>query len=258
MLPQVRLLVIQRGESQYRHMIRFRNVTRTFENTVALSDVTLDLGGTQVIGLLGLNGAGKTTLMRILTGTLEPTSGEVRIGAQESHPQSQRAKSLIGYLPEHCPLYDDMRVSHYLEYIAGLRGVRGDLYANVMDISRRLGLQHHLDHKIQTLSKGYRQRVGLAQALVHKPSVAVLDEPTSGLDPRQMDEIRELIKELATEMTIIFSTHNLYEVEHLCQSVVVLIRGRVGAFGTLSELIAETGTLSDRFHSLHQNTSESA
>lgn len=239
-------------------MIRFRNVTRTFENTVALSDVTLELGGTQVIGLLGLNGAGKTTLMRILTGTLEPTTGQIDVGPDRQPPHSQAAKSLIGYLPEHCPLYDDMQVADYLEYIAGLRGVLKDPRSNVLEISQRLGLQQHLHKPIHTLSKGYRQRVGLAQALVHKPSVAVLDEPTSGLDPKQMEDIRGLIRELATEMTILFSTHNLYEVENLCQSVVVLIRGRVGAYGPISEVVGDSGTLSDRFHSLHQTSSESA
>ena len=207
--------------------------------------------------LLGLNGAGKTTLMRILTGTLEPTSGEVLVGPTNAAPNSLEAKSLIGYLPEHCPLYDDMRVGQYLEYIAGLRGVSGVLRSRVVDTSQRLGLHTHLNHHIRTLSKGYRQRVGLAQALIHHPKVAVLDEPTSGLDPKQMEEIRGLIRELASDMTIIFSTHNLYEVENLCQSVVILIRGRVGVFGALTELTQANRSLSDQFHSLHQ-TSESA
>lgn len=234
-------------------MISFQHVTRNFEDTVALSSVSLEVKAGQIIGLLGLNGAGKTTLMRILTGTLSPSSGSVRIGPAGDPPESLQAKAQIGYLPEHCPLYDDMLVQDYLVLIAGLRGLPPKTHSkSIRETARRLGLMEHLCHPIHTLSKGYRQRVGLAQALIHGPQVAVLDEPTSGLDPHQMEEIRSLIRELAAETTIILSTHNLHEVEGLCDRAIVLVQGRVGADINLNALRSEGGSLAELFQKAHQ------
>ena len=239
-------------------MISFQNVTRQFDETVALSGIDLDLNGHKIVGLLGLNGAGKTTLLRILTGTLAPTAGIVRVGSPPTSPQEVNTKSQIGYLPEHCPLYVDMTVVDYLDYIAGLRGLHGDAKRGATDnVAKKLGLTPRLFQKIETLSKGFQQRVGLAQALIHNPTVVVLDEPTSGLDPKQMEDIRALIKDVAQNALVLLSTHNLHEVEQLCDEVVILVKGKVGASGPVSELIKGTPGLHAVFREVHERAEAS-
>lgn len=234
-------------------MISFQNVSRQFDETTALSGVDLTLSGQKIVGLLGLNGAGKTTLLRILTGTLAPSAGQVTVGAPPDAPEHVTTKRQIGYLPEHCPLYTDMTVVDYLDYIAELRGIEGKAKREATDrVVGRLGLKPRLFQKIHTLSKGFKQRVGLAQALIHSPTLVVLDEPTSGLDPRQMDDIRTLIQEVAQDALVLLSTHNLYEVENLCDEVVILVQGRVAVSGPVSELTKGKSGLHEVFREVHE------
>ena len=235
-------------------MISFDHVTRKFEDTVALDNVSFDIDAGEVVGLLGLNGAGKTTMLRLMTGSLSPSSGTIRIGVDQHAPQTLQAQRQIGYLPEHCPLYDDMPVYEYLSYIAGLRGLDGDEQRQATHrIGQRLGLDTRFSDSIRTLSKGYRQRVGLAQALIHQPAIAILDEPTSGLDPNQIDDIRQLLRELGSETTVLLSTHNLHEVAATCDRAMIVVQGRIGSDVQLKSLDNKSKALSDLFRDAHHS-----
>jgi ABC-2 type transport system ATP-binding protein len=203
----------------------------------ALAGVSFRIEPGEVIGLLGPNGAGKTTLMKILTGYLEPDAGDVRVHGIDVVADPIGAQRRIGYLPESAPVYGEMLVQEYLEMMAAMRGVPAERRrARIGDVVRACGLAGRLVQPIATLSKGYRQRVGLAQAIIHEPDILILDEPTTGLDPSQIAEIRELIKHLGTRSTVLLSTHILSEVEATCERVLVIMQGELRADAKLADL----------------------
>jgi ABC-2 type transport system ATP-binding protein len=220
-------------------MIRIDRVTRKYGDIAAVSDVSLNIERGEIVGLLGHNGAGKTTLMKMITGYLEPTSGVITVGGSDVVAERTSVQRQIGYLPENAPLYPEMLVQEYLLMMAELRGVPADRRVKAVSLAvGRTGLGQHLLRPIAQLSKGYRQRVGLAQAIVHEPALLVLDEPTNGLDPVQIQSIRDLIKKLGQTTTIILSTHILQEVEAVCQRVLIMIDGKLSADAPLRELLA--------------------
>ncbi len=219
-------------------MIQVENVTKRYGPTLAVSDLSFEVQKGEILGFLGPNGAGKTTTMRIITGYLPPTEGRVRVAGFDVAEDPLEVKKRIGYLPELPPVYPDMTVTEYLDFVGRIKGVaRGDLKKRVDEVSEKTSVTDVRDRQIGKLSKGYRQRVGLAQALIHNPDVLILDEPTAGLDPKQIIETRELIKGLAGLHTIVLSTHILPEVSKTCQRVVVINAGRIAAVGTPDELI---------------------
>jgi ABC-2 type transport system ATP-binding protein len=230
--------------------VSLEGVTRRFGRTVAIEDVTFDVRPGEVLGLLGPNGAGKTTTMRVLTGYLRATSGRVRLGDVDPAVDPVTAKRLCGYVPEASALYRDMRVDRFLRFWAQLRGVaRDERPARLERVITQAGL-HGVEHQlVGSLSRGYRQRVALAQALVHDPPVLVLDEPTAGLDPEQVVETRKLIGRLAKTRTVLLSSHLLTEVAQLCKRVVVLDRGRVLAVDEIAALTdgTRTGSLEEAY-----------
>ncbi|MER3500452.1 MAG: hypothetical protein IMHGJWDQ_000057 [Candidatus Fervidibacter sp.] len=214
-------------------MIEVSNLAKVYGETVALRDVTFDVREGEILGFLGPNGAGKTTTMRILTGFLSPTAGTAKVAGYDVVENSLEVRRITGYLPETVPLYNEMRVVDYLGYMARIRGVpRKRLRDRVDYVVERCGLREVADRLIGHLSKGYRQRVGIAQALVHDPQVLILDEPTIGLDPVQVREVRQLIKSMAGERTIILSTHILPEVSMTCERVLIIHKGRIVAEDT--------------------------
>ncbi|HHH42444.1 MAG TPA: ABC transporter ATP-binding protein [Chloroflexi bacterium] len=219
-------------------MIEVQGLTRHYGNVVAVEDLNFHIKQGEVVGFLGPNGAGKTTTMRMLTGYLPPTAGTARVAGYDVFTQSLEARRHIGYMPETVPLYPEMTVWSYLDFMARLRRVPNRDEA----IERALETCHAADKAdeiIGHLSKGYRQRVGLAQALLHDPEVLILDEPTIGLDPKQIIEVRSLIKELGQERTIILSTHILPEVSQVCNRVLIINQGRIVADATPEELAAQ-------------------
>lgn len=218
-------------------MIVIEKLTKRFGEHVAVNSVsfTADIGET--LGLLGPNGAGKTTIMRMMTGYLPPTEGRVVINGMDMFDQPEEVKRKIGYLPEQPPVYMDMTVSEYLCFAGRIRGVKKDeLRDNINRVAALCGISDKLGRLIGNLSKGYRQRVGLAQALVHDPEILILDEPTVGLDPRQIIEIRELIKDLGQERTVILSSHILQEITSICRKVVIINEGQLIAFDSIENL----------------------
>jgi gliding motility-associated transport system ATP-binding protein len=222
-------------------MIEVKNLTKLYGNFVAIRDVSFTAEKGSILGFLGPNGAGKTTTMRIITGFMPATSGTVLVDGLDIFKQSLEARRRIGYLPETPPLYVDMRVEGYLRYVAKLRGVPRSRSEEALDHALEVCGLTDMRHRIcGQLSKGYRQRVGLAQALIHDPQVLVLDEPTIGLDPRQIHEIRGLIKTLSGERTVVLSTHILPEVSQICDKVVIIADGRVVLEEKLSEIPAGT------------------
>ena len=220
-------------------MIRIDHVTRKYGAVAAVSDVSLNIDRGEIVGLLGHNGAGKTTLMKMLTGYLEPTSGVITVGGADVVSERNAVQRQIGYLPENAPLYPEMLVQEYLLMMAELRGVPVSKRARAVGLAAgRTGLGPRLLQPIAQLSKGYRQRVGLAQAIVHEPALLVLDEPTNGLDPVQIQSIRDLIRKLGQTTTIILSTHILQEVEAVCQRALIMIDGKLSADAPLQKLLA--------------------
>ena len=221
-------------------MIDVERITKQYGDFTALQDVSFHVGKGEVVGFLGPNGAGKTTTMRILAGFVPPTSGSAQIAGHDVFFDSLEARRRIGYLPETVPLYNEMTVSGYLDYMSQLRGIRErtDAVESAMEFKWKdvNGRQHH-----GKLSKGYRQRVGLAQAIVHDPEVLILDEPTIGLDPKQILEVRELIRELGKDHTVILSTHILPEVSQICSRVIIINEGCVVAEDTPEHLTALVG-----------------
>jgi ABC-2 type transport system ATP-binding protein len=218
-------------------MIEVENLTKRYGPTVAVSDVTFQAQKGEVLGFLGPNGAGKTTTMRVITGYLPPTAGRVRVAGYDVVEEPLEAKRRTGYLPEAPPVYPDMGVTEYLAFVGRIKGVaRRELRSRLDEISERCAITDVRQRQIGKLSKGYRQRVGLAQALIHNPEVLVFDEPTAGLDPKQIIETRQLIKGLAGQRTVILSTHILPEVSKTCQRVVVINAGKIVAVGTPDEL----------------------
>ena len=222
-------------------MISAQNIVKHYDQLVAVNDVTFDIQRGEIVGLLGHNGAGKTTVMKMMTGYLEPTRGRISVGGIDVTEDRIGVQRQIGYMPESAPLYREMLVQEYLIMMAELRGLRGKEKLNaVMDAVEATGLGPRLTQSIGTLSKGYRQRVGLAQAILHRPEVLVLDEPTNGLDPVQIVEIRELIRRLARTTTVILSTHILSEIEAVCNRVIILIDGMLAADASLESLLSSS------------------
>jgi ABC-2 type transport system ATP-binding protein len=218
-------------------MIEINDLTKYYGDLCALDHVSLTIEKGRILGLLGPNGAGKTTAMRILTGYLSPTSGTVVAKGLSISDNMLEIKKMIGYLPESAPLYHDMLVFDYLSYVAEIRGLgRGEMISRIKELSDICGLREVMHRSIHELSKGYKQRVGLAHAMMGDPEILVLDEPTSGLDPNQIVEIRDIIKKIGREKTVILSTHILSEVEATCDRVVIINRGKIVADGSTEEL----------------------
>ncbi|HWO23584.1 MAG TPA: ATP-binding cassette domain-containing protein [Kofleriaceae bacterium] len=217
--------------------IKIENLSKSYDRIQALSGVSFEVGAGEVIGLLGPNGAGKTTLMKILTGYLEPDEGDVRIHGIDVVEDPLAAQRRVGYLPESAPLYSEMLVQEYLEMMAAMRGVPyADRQDRTIEAIRATGLEDRAVQTIGTLSKGYRQRVGIAQAIIHQPDILILDEPTNGLDPTQIAEIRDLIRRLSERTTVLLSTHILSEIEATCERVVIIMRGQLRADAKLADL----------------------
>jgi len=206
--------------------IEIKNVTKEYGLQKALNDISFTVNKGEILGFLGPNGAGKSTLMKIITCYIPPTSGTVIVDGYDVLEDSLEIRKKVGYLPEHNPLYLDMYVKEYLNFIAGLHKLskKKEKVANVVDL---VGLELEQNKKIGELSKGYKQRVGLAQALIHEPNVLILDEPTSGLDPNQLADIREVIKKIGKEKTVMFSSHIMQEVEAICDRIVIINRGNL-------------------------------
>ena len=218
-------------------MIKVEGLTKRYARTVAVDDISFEVEKGQIVGFLGPNGAGKTTTMRVLTCFLPPTAGKATIAGFDVLEQPQEVKKRIGYLPETPPVYPEMEVHEYLDFVGQLKGISSaDIKRRRDDAIERCALGDVRAKLIGKLSKGYRQRVGIAQAIIHNPDVLILDEPTSGLDPKQIIEIRALLRQLAGEHTIILSTHILSEVEHSCERVIIISRGKVVAQDSVANL----------------------
>jgi ABC-2 type transport system ATP-binding protein len=229
-------------------MIEVRNLTKRYGELTAIQDVSFSVAKGEILGFLGPNGAGKTTTMRILTGFMPASGGTATVDGFDVFQNSFEVRKRIGYLPESPPLYTDMTVDSYLRFVARIKGVaKADLADATARATETCGLSDVRERLTGHLSKGFRQRVGLAQALIHDPPVLVLDEPTIGLDPRQIIEIRKLIRRLAGERTVILSTHILPEVAQLCEKVVILAAGRIALEERMSSLIEKGVSLEDVF-----------
>ena len=209
--------------------IEIRNITKSYGDQKALNDVSFKVNNGEIVGFLGPNGAGKSTLMKILTGFLNPDDGDVLINGLDIKDNLLEVRKTIGYLPENNPLYLDMYVKEYLQFVAGIYKLGRKSSTRIKEIIEITGLQVEQNKRIGALSKGYKQRIGLAQALIHKPDVLILDEPTSGLDPNQIIEIRNLIKETGKHKTILLSTHIMQEVEAICERIVIINKGKIVA-----------------------------
>ena len=225
------------------------NVQKRFGTQLALNGVELRIGKGEVVGLLGPNGAGKSTLMRLVTGYLPPSEGRVEVCGFDVAEAPLETKKRVGYLPEHNPLHEEMYVQEYLLFVAGLHNV-ADRKARVAEVIREVGLSPEQHKTVGQLSKGYRQRVGLAQALIHDPEVLILDEPTSGLDPNQLVDIRALIRSLGKDRTVVLSTHIMQEVEAMCDRVVLIRQGEIVADAPLADMVNAPGGLEAQFKSL--------
>lgn len=221
-------------------MITVQDLTKRFSSQVAVQNVNFHVERGEIVGFLGPNGAGKTTTMRMLTGFLPPTSGQIKIADHDVFRDSIAARRKIGYMPENVPLYHDMRVHEYLKFRAKLKGLSNrETKSRIAEVVDTCGLGEVRKKMIKVLSKGFRQRVGLADALVHNPELLILDEPTNGLDPNQIRQIRELIRRLGEKHTILLSTHILSEVEMVCNRVIIIDNGKVRAEDTPENLVAD-------------------
>ncbi len=221
-------------------MIEVEHLTKNYAQSRAVNDISFKVEKGEILGFLGPNGAGKTTTMRILTGYLPASSGTARVAGYDVFEQSMEVRKRIGYLPEAPPLYPDMTVGAYLAFVARIKGVAaGDIPGRVDAAMKMTNITDRRNQLIKQLSRGYKQRVGIAQAVVHNPDVVILDEPTVGLDPNQIKEVRNLIKSLAGEHTIILSTHILPEVEMTCDRVVIIDKGKIAAIDTTENLIRQ-------------------
>ena len=235
-----------------RTMIETRQLCKRYGNLVAVDGISFKVEPGQVLGFLGPNGAGKSTTMKMLAGFLAPTSGSASVGGFDVEKQPLEAKRVVGYLPEGAPSYGEMSVHEFLEFIADVRGLTGELREKRLDDAiARLHLERVLEQPIDTLSKGFKRRVGLAQAILHDPAVLILDEPTDGLDPNQKHEVRTLINAMARDKTIIVSTHLLEEVHAVCTRAIIIASGRILADATPGELEARS-----RYHQAVSLTAE--
>lgn len=228
--------------------ITVQNLTKTYGTQRAIDSLTFTINKGEIVGFLGPNGAGKSTTMKIITGFLSATEGSVEVEGLNVTEQPIEVKKRIGYLPEHNPLYVDMYVREFLDLMGSLYGIeRKKLKSRVAEIIELVGLSAEQHKKIGQLSKGYRQRVGLAHALIHDPEVLILDEPTTGLDPNQLIEIRGLIKSIGKEKTVILSTHIMQEVEALCERVIIINHGKIVADRKVAEIVHEGKTVEKLF-----------
>ena len=240
-------------------MIEVSHLTKQYGNHLAVDDVSFTVADGQICGLLGPNGAGKSTIMNILTCYLSATSGQVTVAGHPLPEEADAAKACVGYLPEQPPLYPEMTVQEYLTFAAELKGVKkAERKEQVCRAARRTGLEAVLPRLIRSLSKGYKQRVGIAQALLGSPRLIILDEPTVGLDPAQVIEIRKLIRELGRAHTVILSSHILSEVQAVCQQILILSKGHLAAAGSLEELTADGKSLEEVFLELTDGEPEEA
>ena len=240
-------------------MIEVSHLTKQYGNHLAVDDVSFTVADGQICGLLGPNGAGKSTIMNILTGYLSATSGQVTVAGHPLPEEADAAKACVGYLPEQPPLYPEMTVQEYLTFAAELKGVKkAERKEQVRRAARRTGLEAVLPRLIRSLSKGYKQRVGIAQALLGSPRLIILDEPTVGLDPAQVIEIRKLIRELGRAHTVILSSHILSEVQAVCQQILILSKGHLAAVGSLEELTSDGKSLEEVFLELTDGEPEEA
>ncbi len=222
--------------------IEVNQLTKVYGNQKAVNAISFTVQPGEILGFLGPNGAGKSTTMKIATGFIPPSEGEVKVAGFDVVTESKQVRKNIGYLPEHNPLYLDMFVHEYLRFIASLHKLKGKhKIARVQEMIELCGLTQEQNKKIGSLSKGYRQRVGLAQALIHDPKVLILDEPTTGLDPNQLAEIRNLIKQISKDKTVILSTHIMQEVKALCTRVVIISQGEIVADDTVDKLTVSSG-----------------
>lgn len=220
--------------------IKVSNVTKEYGAQKALDDVSFEVQSGKVVGFLGPNGAGKTTMMKIITGFVPQNFGIVEVNGTAIDNQDIDIRKSIGYLPENNPLYLDLYVKEYLSFVANIYKLSKGVDKRINELIDLTGIGSEQNKKIGSLSKGYRQRVGLAQALIHNPSVLILDEPTSGLDPNQIVEIRKLIKDIGNEKTVLLSTHIMQEVEAICQKIIIINKGKIVADGSTQEIIAQT------------------
>lgn len=224
--------------------IQVNQLTKVYGKQKAVNDISFDVRPGDILGFLGPNGAGKSTTMKIATGYIPPSSGVVKVAGFDVVKEAKAVRQNIGYLPEHNPLYLDMYVHEYLGFIASLHGIKGSKKKErIAEMINLCGLTVEQNKQIGMLSKGYRQRVGLAQALIHDPKVLILDEPTTGLDPNQLAEIRKLIKEISKDKTVILSTHIMQEVKALCNRVIIINRGEIVANDTVERLTTGRGAL---------------
>ena len=243
-------------------MLKIKNISKSYGAQKVLCVINQEFGVGRIVGLLGPNGAGKSTLMKIVTGYIAADEGEVLIDGKRVAVDDVETKRLVGYLPEHNPLYLDMYVREYLEFVAEvhnaqcamhnaqIRSKKAMIKNAVEDVIERTGLTLEANKKIGQLSKGYRQRVGVAAAIIHDPKVLILDEPTTGLDPNQLIEIRQLIKDLGRDRLVIFSTHIMQEAEQVCDDVIVINKGNVIEQGTKDDLVAKYGSIERIFYSM--------
>lgn len=232
-------------------MLKVQNLTKIYGSQKAVNDISFEAKAGEIVGFLGPNGAGKSTTMKIATCYLTATSGNVEVCNYNVQKNPLEVRQNIGYLPEHNPLYLDMYVKEFLEFIGGIYGLKGQsLQKRISDVIELFGLTLEYKKKIGQLSKGYRQRVGLAQALIHDPKVLILDEPTTGLDPNQLAEIRQVIRNIGKEKTVIFSTHILQEVEAICDRVVIINHGIIVKDCPIIEMKQMGKTMEDVFREL--------
>lgn len=231
--------------------IKIDNLSKKYGDQWAIDSISFEVQKGEIVGFLGPNGAGKSTTMKILTGYLTATSGSVNILGQEVGPNNQSIKTKIGYLAEHNPLYLDMYVKEFLAFVGEIFGIHGSsLKTKINEIIELVGLQSEQTKKIGQLSKGYRQRVGLAQALIHDPEILILDEPTTGLDPNQLVEIRQVIKDAGKNKAVLFSSHIMQEVEAICDRVVIINKGKIVANSSLKDIGANGQNLEEVFREL--------
>ena len=236
-------------------MIQVKNLTKYYSDLCAVDQISLDIQQGEILGLLGPNGAGKTTTMRMLTGFLKPSAGSIHVKDYSIDEHPLEIKKILGYLPESAPLYHDMLVYDYLNYVADIRGIDKDRkIKRIRKLADLCGINEVMHQPIDELSKGYKQRVGLAHAMMNDPEILVLDEPTSGLDPNQIVEIRQIIKQIGKEKTIILSTHILSEAEATCDRVVIINRGKIAADGS-TESLKEFAVDKKNIHLTLQNAS---
>jgi ABC-2 type transport system ATP-binding protein len=222
-------------------MIEIKNLSKKYKDVQALDGVSFSVNQGEILGFLGPNGAGKTTTMKIITGFISANSGSIQINGLDSVEDSLEIRKQIGYLPENVPLYEEMKVYEYLKFVGEARGLnKGALIKKIKELIQSCSLEKVIRKNIGELSKGYKQRVGLAQALIHDPKILILDEPTEGLDPNQIVEIRNLIKKMAQEKTVIMCSHILSEVQATCSRIVIINEGKIVAQGTTEELKAQS------------------